>query len=93
MCIHHHKTVRIILYLSFQAIVFFTSCRDATYLELARIEQIMETDPAKADTLLASIGEPQKPSRKAWYAVLKTQLDYKLYREIESDSLILSATG
>ncbi|MBR4842690.1 MAG: hypothetical protein IK006_06335 [Bacteroidaceae bacterium] len=93
MFIHNHKTVRRVLYLSVLAIAFLTSCRDTTCRELARIEQLMETSPAEADTLLASIGEPQKPSRKAWYAVLKTQLDYKLYREIESDSLILSATG
>ena len=92
MCIHHHKTVRIILYLSFQAIVFFTSCRDATYLELARIEQIMETDPAKADTLLSVIPEPAKASRRALYAILKTQLDYKNYRPVSDLDLIIDAT-
>ena len=92
MFIHNHKTVRRVLYLSVLAIAFLTSCRDTTCRELARIEQLMETSPAEADTLLASIGEPQKPSLKAWYAVLKTQLDYKLYREIESDSLIKTAT-
>ena len=92
MFIHNHKTVRRVLYLSVLAIAFLTSCRDTTCRELARIEQLMETSPAEADTLLASIGEPQKPSLKAWYAVLRTQLDYKLYREIESDSLIKTAT-
>ena len=93
MFIRNRKTARRALYMSVLAIAFFTSCRDTTCRELARIEQLMETSPAQADTLLSSIGEPQEPSRKAWYAVLKTQLDYKLYREIESDSLILSATG
>jgi len=92
MFIHNHKTVRRVLYLSVLAIAFLTSCREATYRELTRIEQLMETSPAQADTLLSSIPEPQRASQKAWYAVLKTQLDYKLYREIESDSLIKTAT-
>ena len=92
MCIHHHKTVRIILYLSFQAIVFFTSCRDATYRELARIEQIMETDPAKADSLLSVIPEPAKARQRALYAILKTQLDYKNYRPVSDLDLIIDAT-
>lgn len=92
MCIHNHKTVRRVLYLSVLAIALLTSCRDATYRELARIEQLMETSPAEADTLLASIGEPQKPSQKAWYAVLKTQLDYKNYRPVTDLDLILAAT-
>ena len=92
MCIHHHKTVRIILYLSFQAIVFLTSCREATYRELARIEQTMETDPAKADSLLSVIPEPAKASRRALYAILKTQLDYKNYRPVSDLDLIIDAT-
>ena len=93
MCIHNHKTVRRVLYLSVLAIAFLTSCRDTTCRELARIEQLMETSPAEADSLLSVIPEPANARKRAWYAVLKTQLDYKLYREIESDSLILSATG
>ena len=56
MFIHNHKTVRRALYLSVLAIAFLTSCRDTTCRELARIEQLMETSPAEADTLLASIG-------------------------------------
>ena len=93
-CTHNHKTFRNALYLSVLTILFLVlaSCRDATYRELTRIEQLMETSPAQADTLLCSIPEPQSPSRKAWYAVLKTQTDYKLYQPITSDSLILTAT-
>ena len=92
MFIHNHKTVRRVLYLSVLAIAFLTSCRDTTCRELARIEQLMETSPAEADSLLSVIPEPANARKRAWYAVLKTQLDYKLYREIESDSLIKTAT-
>ena len=92
MCIHHHKTVRIILYLLFLATAFLTSCREATYRELARIEQTMETDPAKADTLLSVIPEPAKARQRALYAILKTQLDYKNYRPVSDLDLIIDAT-
>ena len=69
-----------------------SSCTKAELKQLDEIERLLETNPRAADTLLSSIPEPQRPSQKAWYAVLKTQLDYKLYREIESDSLIKTAT-
>ena len=68
------------------------SCGSGEQEPFDAVERLLETDPAKADTLLSSIPEPGGRGRKAWYAVLKTQLDYKLYREIESDSLIKTAT-
>ncbi len=93
MFIRNRKTARRALYMSVLAIAFLTSCRDTTCRELARIEQLMETSPAQADSLLSVIPEPANARKRALYAVLRTQIDYKLYRKIESDSLILSATG
>ena len=92
MCIHYVKTVLKALYLSVLAIAFLTSCRDATYRELTRIEQLMETSPAQADSLLSVIPEPANARKRALYAVLKTQLDYKNYRPVTDLDLILAAT-
>lgn len=60
--------------------------------DLAQVEQLMETDVKAADSLLSTVPMPTSRRDRAWYAVLKTQVDYKQYKPITSDSLILSAT-
>ncbi len=72
------------------AALLLTSC---TYHSLKNIEGVMETAPAAADTLLAAIPVPQHARSRALHAILRTQIDYKLYRKAESDSLIRIATG
>ena len=52
----------------------------------------METDPAVADSLLNAIPAPRHDRSRALHAILRTQIDYKLYRKAESDSLIRIAT-
>lgn len=59
---------------------------------LFEAEQLLETNPAVADSILTSMPAPQTNRNCAWYAVLKTQADYKQYKPISSDSLILIAT-
>ncbi len=59
---------------------------------LFEAEQLLETNPAAADSILTSMPAPQTNRNRAWYAVLKTQADYKQYKPITSDSLILTAT-
>lgn len=59
---------------------------------LFEAEQLLETNPAAADSILTSMPAPQTNRNRAWYAVLKTQADYKQYKPISSDSLILIAT-
>ena len=66
------------------------SCGNSRILREA--ETLLETNPAAADTILASMPAPKLRRDRAWYAVLKTQADYKQYRPIKSDSLILTAT-
>lgn len=60
--------------------------------ELLQIERIMESDVQKADSMIQSMNEPAGKRNQALYALLKTQIDYKLYRTFESDSLIRIAT-
>ena len=67
------------------------SCRDNHILREA--EALLETNPAAADSLLTSMPAPTSNRDRAWYAVLKTQADYKQYKSITSDSLILTATS
>ena len=59
---------------------------------LREAEALLETDPKAADSILASIPEPKLRHNRALYAILKTQLDYKNYRSLSDNSLILSAT-
>lgn len=66
------------------------SCGNSRILREA--ETLLETNPTAADSILASMPAPKLRRDRAWYAVLKTQADYKQYRPIKSDSLILSAT-
>ena len=67
------------------------SCRDNHALQEA--EALLETNPAVADSILTSMPVPTSNRDRAWHAVLKTQADYKLYKPITSDSLILTATN
>ena len=60
--------------------------------ELLQAERLLETDVKAADSILSSMPMPTSRRDRAWYAVLKTQVDYKQYKPITSDSLILSAT-
>lgn len=64
-----------------------------TYRSLKNVESVMETDPAAADSLLDAIPSPRHARSRALHAILRTQIDYKLYRKAESDSLIRTATG
>ena len=59
---------------------------------LREAESLLETNPRAADSILVSMPVPKSRRDRAWYAVLKTQADYKQYRPITSDSLILTAT-
>ncbi|MBO4268007.1 MAG: hypothetical protein J5869_01400, partial [Bacteroidaceae bacterium] len=70
--------------------VVTVSCSDNSGLDY--MEQLIETNPAKADTLFKTFPVPENKSQHAWYAVLKTQAEYKNYQPVISDSLILTAT-
>lgn len=59
---------------------------------LRQAESLLETNPAAADSILASMPEPASNRDRAWYAVLKTQADYKQRLTITDDSLIITAT-
>ena len=56
--------------------------------ELSEVERLLETDPLKADSLLSSIPSPESKRTRALYAVLRTQTDYKNYRDIPDDAMI-----
>ncbi|MBO6079107.1 MAG: hypothetical protein J6P66_10210 [Bacteroidaceae bacterium] len=80
------------LYILF-AIALLISCRDnGTHRTLQNAEQLLETDVVAAYSILESMTPPSSKRGQAWYAVLKTQADYKQYKPITSDSLILTAT-
>lgn len=59
---------------------------------LAYIEKLMETNIEMADSLILVIGEPIRKNNQAHYAILKTQIDYKKYRDIPNDNAIRIAT-
>ena len=76
------------------AIALLMSCRDnGAYRTLLNAERLLETDVVAADSILESLTLPSSKRNQAWYAVLKTQADYKQYKPIISDSLILTATN
>ena len=79
------------VYLVLLAAITLSSCRGHKG-PLFEAEQLLETNPAAADSILTSMPAPQTNRNRAWYAVLKTQADYKQYKPITSDSLILAAT-
>ena len=59
---------------------------------LRHVEALVETDPKAADSILASMSEPVSRSERAWYAVLKSLVDYRNEKSFKSDSLIRTAT-
>lgn len=60
--------------------------------KLSLLERIMESDVQVADSIIYSINEPNGKQNHALYSLLKTQIDYKMYRDIPNDSLIRIAT-
>ena len=72
------------------ALVSLAGCSDS---RLTEAERLLETDVKAADSILSSMPMPTSRRDRAWYAVLKTQADYKQYKTITSDSLILTATS
>lgn len=74
-------------------IMLITSCGiNVEHKQLLYAESLLETSPATADSILKSMPIPTRQRDRAWYAVLKTQADYKSRERITSDSLILTAT-
>ena len=59
--------------------------------ELAQVERLLETNPAQADSLLGTISIPDGKRMRALYAILRTQADYKNYKDISDDALITDA--
>ena len=59
--------------------------------ELAQVERLLETNPAQADSLLGTISIPDGKRMRALYAILRTQADYKNYKDIPDDALITDA--
>ena len=59
---------------------------------LAHVEMLLESDPVQADSMLSSIPVPRSRGGRALYAILRTQADYKNYKDIEDDKLISTAT-
>lgn len=69
-------------------------CNDQKeYKELKTIESLIETDLSAADSLFRNVDVPKDDHSMALYSILKTQLDYKYYREIPDDSIIRIATN
>ncbi len=59
---------------------------------LLQVERLMESDIKTADSLICSMVEPTDKRNRALYALVKTQIDYKMYRDAVSDSTIRIAT-
>jgi len=70
--------------------MLLTGCGQSS---LREAEALLETDLKAADSILTSMPMPKSRRDRAWYVVLKTQADYKQYKTISSDSLILTATN
>ena len=75
------------------AIVFALSLAGCQHSRLKQVEQLMETDVEAADSILYTMDEPTGTRNYALYALLKTQIDYKMYRDAVSDSTIRIATS
>jgi len=72
------------------ALVMLTGChRDASAL-LERAEAYLPSQPDSAEVCLDSIGQPQRlnDAQKAWYGLLRTYVDNRQGKGVESDSLI-----
>ena len=78
------------LLLAFLWVPVLVSCGERSILRNA--EALLETDPAATDSILASMPAPKSRRNRALYAVLKTQAEYKQYKPLTTDSLILTAT-
>ncbi len=61
------------------------------YHMLNQVERLLETNPAQADSMLRTIPVPEGKRMRALYAVLRTQADYKNYKDIPDDGLISQA--
>lgn len=85
----NNKFIRILIALLWVPVL--VSCGERSILREA--ESLLETNPKAADSILSAMPVPQSRRDRAWYAVLKTQADYKQYKTITSDSLILTATN
>ena len=59
---------------------------------LSRVERLMENDVETADSLICTMNKPTGNRGRARYALLKTQIDYKLFRPALNDSAIRIAT-
>jgi len=68
---------------------FLMGCVDN---RLSKVEQLMDCDVVTADSLINSMDVPTAKRDQALYAMLKTQIDYKMYRIIPNDRLIRIAT-
>lgn len=75
-------------------LVVITGCALAGCMRnrLLQVERIMEYDVAAADSIINTMNVPASKRSNALYAMLKTQIDYKMYRDIQNDSLIRIAT-
>lgn len=60
---------------------------------LSMVEHVMESDIELADSILYSIQKPSGKRNLALYALLKSQIDYKMYRDASNDSIIRLATN
>ena len=59
---------------------------------LSRVERLMENDIEVADSLISAMNKPTGKRGRARYALLKTQIDYKLYRPALNENGIRIAT-
>ncbi len=59
---------------------------------LSRVERLMENDIEVADSLISAMNKPTGKRGRARYALLKTQIDYKLYRPTLNENGIRIAT-
>ena len=70
------------------------SCKDReTYRYLQDVEQVLETDVAAADSMLRCVQLSDNKRNRAYYAILKTQTQYKSNIVAQDDSLILTAVN
>ena len=59
---------------------------------MREVEALLDTDPVAADSMLTSMPVSKYKRNQAWYAVLKTQAEYKCGKSFVSDNLIRTAT-
>ena len=71
-----HKLFSLLSGLFILTALLFTSCTGSG-ADLSHAETLLETNPAAADSILTNMPMPTRHRDRAWYAVLKTQADYK----------------